>query len=92
MGDASEHSIWSHKKRHATLPSSERTDVAAAPSEEWRKTQGSLSIEGLVFIDETWATTNMTRRDGRSKRGERLVASVPHGHRQTTTFIGAFEG
>jgi transposase len=31
----------------------------------------------------------MTRRFGRSKRGTRLVASVPHGHWKTTTFIGA---
>ena len=46
-------------------------------------------MERLVFIDETWATTNMTRRYGRSRRGKRLVASVPHGHWKTTTFIGA---
>lgn len=46
-------------------------------------------MERLVFIDETWATTNMTRCYGRSKRGERLVAPVPHGHWKTTTFIGA---
>ena len=31
----------------------------------------------------------MARRYGRSKRGTRLIASVPHGHWQTTTFIGA---
>jgi transposase len=31
----------------------------------------------------------MTRRHGRALRGERLVAAVPHGHWQTTTFIGA---
>jgi transposase len=31
----------------------------------------------------------MTRRHGRVLRGERLVAAVPHGHWQTTTFIGA---
>lgn len=46
-------------------------------------------MERLVFIDETWATTYMTRRYGRSRRGKRLVASVPHGHWKTTTFIGA---
>ncbi len=42
-----------------------------------------------VFIDETWATTNMARRYGRAPRGQRLVASVPHGHWQTTTFLAA---
>jgi transposase len=48
-----------------------------------------LNINRLVFIDETWATTNMTRRYGRVARGKRLVAAVPHGHWKTTTFIGA---
>jgi transposase len=48
-----------------------------------------LTIDRLVFIDETWATTNMTRRYGRAKRGARLIAAVPHGHWKTTTFIGA---
>jgi transposase len=42
-----------------------------------------------VFIDETCATTNMTRRYGRRKRGERLVCKVPHGHWKTSTFIAA---
>ena len=40
-----------------------------------------------MFIDETWTATNMTRRYGRARRGQRLVASVPHGHWQTTTFL-----
>jgi transposase len=48
-----------------------------------------MSIDRLVFIDETWAKTNMTRRLGRAPRGRRLIASVPHGHWSTTTFIGA---
>jgi transposase len=41
-----------------------------------------------VFLDETGATTKMARRHGRAPRGERLRASVPHGHWKTTTFIG----
>jgi transposase len=40
-----------------------------------------------VFIDETWATTNMTRQYGRAPRGQRLVAAVPHGHWKTSTFV-----
>ena len=42
-----------------------------------------------MFIDETWAKTNMTRLRGRSPRGERLLAKVPHGHWKTTTLIAA---
>jgi transposase len=38
-------------------------------------------------VDESWASTNMARRYGRCRRGERLRMSVPHGHYKTTTFI-----
>ena len=41
----------------------------------------------LVFLDETWATTNMARRYGRAPYGERAVAAVPQGHWKTTTFL-----
>jgi transposase len=40
-----------------------------------------------VFIDETWASTNMARRGGRAPRGERLRAGIPYGHWKTTTFL-----
>ena len=40
-----------------------------------------------MFIDETWASTNMARRYGRAPRGERLRVGVPHGHWKTTTFV-----
>jgi transposase len=39
-----------------------------------------------VFIDETGATTRMARLRGRSRRGERCRAAIPHGHWKTTTF------
>jgi transposase len=42
-----------------------------------------------VFIDETWAKTNMTRRRGWCARGKRLVARVPHGRWRTLTFLAA---
>ena len=51
--------------------------------------QLGLDPAKLVFIDETWAKTNMTRARGRSPSGERLVAAVPHGHWKTTTLIAA---
>jgi transposase len=40
-----------------------------------------------VFIDETWASTNMARLRGRAPKGERLRAPVPHGHWKTTTVV-----
>jgi len=56
---------------------------------QWRKYQGRIDPARLVFIDETWAKTNMTRRHGRAPRGERLVAKVPHGRWRTLTFLAA---
>jgi DDE superfamily endonuclease len=51
--------------------------------------QPRLDAPRLVFIDETAVTTKMVRHHGRSLRGERLVASVPHGHWKTLTLIAA---
>jgi transposase len=42
-----------------------------------------------VFIDETWAKTNMTRTHGRCARGTRLLAKAPFGKWQTLTFLAA---
>jgi transposase len=50
-----------------------------------------LDPKKFVFIDETWAKTNMTRLRGRSPRGERLIARIPHGHWKTTTLIAALD-
>jgi hypothetical protein len=48
--------------------------------ERWFEAQLDLEPERLVFIDETWASTNMARRFGRAPRGQRLRMAVPHGH------------
>lgn len=57
--------------------------------EAWFEEQLDLDPERLVFVDETGADTRMARLRGRSARGERCRASVPHGHWKTTTFTGA---
>jgi transposase len=55
--------------------------------EAWRKAQPELDPSALVFLDETWLSTNMARRYGRCAKGERLRASIPYGHWKTTTFL-----
>ena len=55
--------------------------------QEWFDGQIELDPERLVFIDETWASTNMARRHGRAPKGERLRAGIPQGHWKTTTFV-----
>jgi transposase len=64
----------------------ERADVQAA-RRAWSEAQPEMDIEKLVFIDETWTSTNMTRRYGRAPRGQRCIGSAPHGHWKTTTFV-----
>ena len=64
----------------------EREDVQAA-RRAWSEAQPGMDLEKLVFIDETWTSTSMTRRYGRAPRGQRCIASAPHGHWQTTTFV-----
>jgi transposase len=54
---------------------------------DWFESQPDLEPDRLVFIDETWASTKMARTHGRARRGQRLRASIPHGHWKTTTFI-----
>ena len=55
----------------------------------WKRFQDRLDPRHLVFVDETWAKTNMLRTHGRCRRGERLRAKAPHGHWKTMTFIAA---
>lgn len=57
--------------------------------QEWKIAQPDYDAKRLIFIDETWAKTNMTRLRGRAPRGQRLMAKVPHGHWNTTTLIAA---
>jgi transposase len=76
----------SKKSLHAS--EQDRPDVARRRA-RWQKYQGRLDPKRLVFIDETWAKTNMTRRHGRCARGARLVAKVPHRRWRTLTFLAA---
>jgi transposase len=43
----------------------------------------------LVFVDETWAKTNMAPLRGWAPVGQRLNAKAPYGHWKTMTFIAA---
>ena len=66
----------------------DRPDVARRRA-RWRRHQGRLDPKRLVFIDETWAKTNMARLRGWRRRGERLVEKAPHGRWRTLTFLAA---
>ena len=55
--------------------------------EAWFILQPDLDPIRLVFLDETGATTKMSRLRGRAPRGDRCRAALPHGHWKTTTLV-----
>lgn len=57
--------------------------------EQWKKYQARPDPRRLVFVDETWAKTNMAPLRGWAPVGQRLHAKVPYGHWKTMTFIAA---
>ena len=58
-----------HVQKKACTPASRTAPTSRAARRQWKKYQGRLDPRRLVFIDETWAKTNMTRRHGRCARG-----------------------
>jgi transposase len=66
----------------------DRPDVARRRA-QWKAYQGRVDPARLVFIDETWAKTNMAPLRGWAPRGERLKAKAPFGHWNTMTFLAA---
>jgi transposase len=57
--------------------------------EVWREQGAELDPARFVFVDESGVTRSMTRRYGRAPKGERVYGSVPLGHWDVTTLIGA---
>ena len=76
----------SRSKKTLVPAEQDREDVAAARA-AWILNQPQLDPARLVFIDETWAKTNMAPTFGRARRGQRVRAKVPCGRWETTTFI-----
>ena len=73
-------------KKTLLASETERPSLVRART-RWRTHQHRLDASRLVFVDETWVKTNMTRTRGWSLRGTRLMAKVPHGHWKTLTFL-----
>jgi transposase len=73
-------------KKSLRASEQDRADVARRRG-LWKQHQDKVPAGRLIFIDETWAKTNMTRLHGRCAKGRRLIGKVPHGHRRTLTFV-----
>ena len=60
-----------------------------AERDAWRREFAGVDPARLAFLDESGATTDMTRRYGRAPRGERVEAAVPHGRYKSVTLTAA---
>jgi transposase len=74
------------KKKTAHAAEQQRADVLKQ-RQAWFAGQLDLDPRKLIFIDETAASTNMVRKGGRCRRGQRLRMGVPHGHYKTVTLV-----
>ena len=78
--------LWRELRRLGlTLKKSQHAAEAARSA--WRADRPRLKPGHLVFLDQSWASTNMTRRYGRNPRGQPCRAAIPHGHWKTSTLI-----
>ena len=55
----------------------------------WQGQSKLMNPRQWVFVDESGATTEMTRRYGRAPRGEQVREAAPAGHWSTRTLLGA---
>jgi hypothetical protein len=78
------------QKKTLVAREQDRPDISRH-RKRWRTYQGLIDPGRLVFIDETWTKTNMTRLRGWAPRGERLVDKVPQGKWKTATFLAALQ-
>lgn len=66
-------------------------DVAAVRKrrELWREQASRIDPDRLIFLDESGLTTDLTRRYGGARRGQRVRQGVPTLHWQTLSILGA---
>ena len=76
-------------KKSRSTPQEQDSEPAQQRRQAWRDAVASIEIERLVFLDESGATTQMTRTWGRAPRGERVREATPQSHWQTLTIFAA---
>ena len=74
------------KSLHAT---EQDTESGKAKRKAWREQVDGISADRLVFMDESGANTDMTRRYARAERGQRICEATPGGNWGTVTMLGA---
>jgi len=67
----------------------QETPEAQRRRQAWWEDIRSVDPDALVFLDESGASTQMTRNYGRALRGERVREGTPNSHWRTVTMLAA---
>lgn len=89
MGHAAPAAEAAAQKKSLVASEQSRPDVAKARADFFATQLQDVPLSDVVVLDESYATTTFTRPRGRCPRGQRLHASVPHGHWKRLTMIAA---
>ena len=76
-------------KKKSLHAAEQDTPAARFARSVWWQETSQIDPSKLIFLDESGVTTEMTRRYGRARRGERVGEGTPCGHWRTLTVLGA---
>jgi len=76
------------KKKTLHAAERDRPDVVADRA-AWKVFAAGIDPRRLVFLDETFGSTDMTRLYGWGPTNQRVHYAAPHSHYKTTTFLAA---
>lgn len=76
------------QKKTLRAAEQDRPEIAAERA-RYREQIAAISVDRLVFVDESGITTKMTRTHARAPRGRRAYGRCPFGSWQRLTVLGA---
>ena len=77
------------RRKKKSVATEQDTESGKAKRKAWREQVDGISADRLVFMDESGANTDMTRRYGRAECGHRIREATPGGNWGTVTMLGA---
>src|SRR5262249_7942888 len=80
---------WGCHLKKALHAQERDSEPAQQRRQAWREALAQVDVEQLIFLDESGATTQMTRSYARAPRGQRVNEATPQGRWQILTLLAA---
>ena len=78
---------WAGRIKKTLFASEQNRADVAEKRAHWHEQLAKEPATALVFVDESGATTKLTRLRARAPEGQRAVGRIPQGYYQTTTLV-----